>query len=201
MVPIVELVSGPLDSGVAAVGNINQQMEPNQATMINARHEPLNRYALLTGFIVLLFVPLMVALFPERWFPPHGRGATVNVPRYMNNATPIPFSPFEEETRIRIDLPNDGETYLGRNRVTGEDLVEGIKNLKAARPADAQIIYLKAGVGVSHGSIVETLKTIRAAGIDRVGLVVKRKAPGGGIENGALEVKLQVPAGENQTGK
>jgi hypothetical protein len=54
---------------------------------------------------------------------------------------------------------------------------------------------------VSHGGIVETLKTIRAAGIDRVGLVVKRKAPGGGIENGSLEVKLQVPAGENQTGK
>jgi len=164
--------------------------------MINVKHEALNRYALLAGFIVLLLIPLLVVLFAEQRFP-RERHETVNLPRYMNNAAHIAFNRYDEDPRILVSLPNDGETYLGRYRLMGEDLIASIKKLRAARPADAGIVYLKAGVAVSHGSIVETLKTIRAAGIDRIGLVVKKeKAPDGGNENGSLEVKLQVEAAE-----
>jgi biopolymer transport protein ExbD len=166
--------------------------------MINAKHEALNRYALLTGFIVLLLVPLLVVLFAAERFPPE-RHETVNLPRYMDNAAHIAFNRYDEDPRILVSLPNDGETYLGRYRLMREDLIESIKKLRASRPADAGIVYLKAGVAVSHGSIVETLQTIRAAGIDRVGLVVKKgKTPDGGNENGSLEVKLQVEPAEER---
>jgi biopolymer transport protein ExbD len=160
--------------------------------MINARHEALNRYALLTGFIGLLFVPLLVALLSDLRCPPD-RGETVNLPRYMSHAAHIAFNCYYEDPRMVVSLPMDGETYLGRIRLTGGELTQGIKKLRAVQQADAGIVYLKAGLGVDHVSIVETLQTIRAAGINRVGLLVKKaRAADGGNENGFLEVKLQV---------
>jgi len=158
--------------------------------MIYASHKPLNQSALLTGFIALLFVPLLVVLFSDLKGPPD-RGETVNVPRYVKNAGHIVFNCYDEELRILISVPEDGATYLGRYHLTREDLVEGIKKVQTTRPADARIVYLKAGVGVSYGSVVETLQTIRAAGIDRVGLVVRKKqTDGGGEAAGFLEVRL-----------
>lgn len=168
--------------------------------MINANHQALMRYALLMGFIGLLLVPLLVALFSDIRFPPD-RGETVNVPRHMNNAAHIAFNLYDEDPRIVVHLPNDGETYLGRDHLTDEDLTEGLKKLKAARPADAGIVYLKAGVAVSHGNFVETLQRIRSAGIDRVGLMVRKdKGDGSNEEAGFLEVKLQTEVAQGKQG-
>lgn len=162
--------------------------------MINASHKPLNQSALLAGFIVLLFVPLFVALFSDLRCPPD-RGETVNVPRYVNNAARIAFNCYDGDTRILISIPEDWATYLGRYHVTREDLIEGIKEVKTTRPADAGIVYLKAGVGVSYGSVVEVLQTVRAAGIDRVGLVVlKAKPSDDGNHSGFLEVRVSQPS-------
>ena len=158
--------------------------------MIKASHKLLKQSALLAGFLVLLLVPLLVALFSDLKCPPD-RGETVSVPRYVHNAANIAFNCYDDDFRILISLPQDGATYLGRYHMMPEDLVQSIKKVKTARPADAGIVYLKGGVGVSYGSIVETLQTIRAAGIDRVGLVVrKEQVDGGGEKAGFLEVRL-----------
>ena len=120
--------------------------------MIDASHQTLKRYALLLCSLGLLVLPLLIFLRPELQFINHGE--TVNVPRYMNNATPVSISFFQDDSRIVLSLPNDGDMYLGKFRTTGEELVEGIKKLAEARPPRERIIYVKGGVGVSHGSII-----------------------------------------------
>lgn len=97
--------------------------------MINIKPEALNRYALLMGFVGLLFIPLMVVLISEQRCPPDS-AETVNVPRDVNNAAYIAFTCYVEDRRILIHIPADEYTYLGRYGVTREDLVAGIKKVK-----------------------------------------------------------------------
>lgn len=154
--------------------------------MINATHQALKRYALLSCSLGLLVLPLLISLRPEQQFI--NRGETVNLPRHVSNAAPVSISPFQGDTRIVLSIPQDGVTYLGKFRSTGEHLIEDIKKLAEARPARERIVYVKGGAGVSHGSIIDALKIVRAAGIDRVRLLVKKET--GENRDGFLEVRL-----------
>lgn len=74
-----------------------------------------------------------------------------------------------------VSIPTDGEFYFGKVRVTKADIPEMVKQAWKDKPPDEQIAYIKAGVFVRYGTVVSVMDAMRAAGVDRIGLLADKK--------------------------
>jgi biopolymer transport protein ExbD len=85
------------------------------------------------------------------------------------------------ESSIVISVPNDGEYYLGKQRLEKEQLSDKVDTmLKAIKNEQDRIVYIKSGVGVSYGDVVNVINEVRKLGVDKIGLVADKKKKGGG---------------------
>jgi biopolymer transport protein ExbD len=132
--------------------------------------------------LVLLIIFMVVTPFLQQ-------GITVNLPRETNN--PDVDQNIIKENSIVISIPNDNEYYLGKQKVTidvsgdasqdpnkdfrdkVERMLEPLKN-----EPDRQIVYIKSGVGVSYGTVVNVINEVRKLGVDKIGLVADKKKGG-----------------------
>jgi biopolymer transport protein ExbD len=86
-----------------------------------------------------------------------------------------------KESSIVISVPNDGEYYLGKQRLEKEQLSDKVDTmLKAIKNEQDRIVYIKSGVGVSYGDVVNVINEVRKLGVDKIGLVADKKKKGGG---------------------
>jgi len=53
-----------------------------------------------------------------------------------------------------------------------DTLLKGIKN------EQDRIVYIKSGVGVSYGDVVNVINEVRKLGVDKIGLVADKKKGG-----------------------
>jgi len=121
--------------------------------------------------LVLLIIFMVVTPFLQQ-------GITVALPKNMNNPDIDPN--IIKESSIVISVPNDGEYYLGKKRVTKEELKDQVDKLlkDKQRKEEDRIVYIKSGVGVSYGDVVEVINQVRQLGVDRIGLVADKKKKG-----------------------
>ena len=78
-----------------------------------------------------------------------------------------------------ISVPNDGEYYLGKQRLQREQLAEKVDaKLKDVKNDQDRIVYIKSGVGVSYGDVVNVINEVRKLGVDKIGLVADKKKKG-----------------------
>jgi biopolymer transport protein ExbD len=129
--------------------------------------------------LVLLIIFMVVTPFLQQ-------GITVNIPRESLN--PDVDQNIIKESSIVISIPNDGEFYLGKQKVTIElssdpnqdpnkdfrDKVERMLEPLKNEP-ERQIVYIKSGVGVSYGTVVNVINEVRKLGVDKIGLVADKK--------------------------
>ena len=101
-------------------------------------------------------------------------GVTVTLPRGTN---PDEDPNITKETSVVVAIPNAGEYFIGRDQVKGKDaLVARIKQSMAAlKPSDPHVVYIKGGVNVPYGEIVNVVDAIRDANIEQIGLVAEKK--------------------------
>jgi len=119
--------------------------------------------------LVLLIIFMVITPFLQQ-------GVTVAIPRDMNSPDVDPA--IIKESSVVISIPNDGEYYLAKDRITKEDLGARVeKAMKNKTDAD-RIVYIKSGVNVSYGSVVEIINVVRKAGVDKIGLVADKKKKG-----------------------
>src|SRR2546425_6506688 len=116
--------------GMAAGGGGGLQSEINVTPMVDI-------------MLVLLIIFMVVT-------PLLQHGVTVSLPQNMNN--PEEDQRINKETAIVIAIPNDGEYYLGKQRIGSLDQVKDkvdsmLKNIKTE---EDRIVYIKSGVGVSY---------------------------------------------------
>src|SRR5205085_10586652 len=92
--------------------------------------------------LVLLIIFMVVTPFLQQ-------GITVALPKNMNNPDIDPN--IIKESSIVISVPNDGEYYLGKKRVTKEELTDQVDKLlkDIQRKEEDRIVYIKSGGGVS----------------------------------------------------
>lgn len=100
-------------------------------------------------------------------------GVTVILPRGKN---PDEDANITKDSAVVVAIPSDGVYYLGRDPVRKEQLVEKIKvRMKALKPSDPQVVYIKGGVNVQYGDVVDVVNMIRDAGYEQLGLVSDKK--------------------------
>jgi biopolymer transport protein ExbD/biopolymer transport protein TolR len=119
--------------------------------------------------LVLLIIFMVVTPFLQQ-------GVTVSLPRDMNNPEVDPA--IIKESSVVISIPNDGEYYVGKERIAKEELGTRIDKMMKSKTEAERIVYIKSGVGVQYGSVVEIINVVREAGIDKIGLVADKKKGG-----------------------
>ncbi len=121
--------------------------------------------------LVLLIIFMVVTPFLQQ-------GITVALPKNMTNPDVDPN--IIKESSIVISVPNDGEYYLGKIKVAKEQLAEKVDSMlqKNAKKDEDRIVYIKSGVGVSYGDVVNVINEVRKLGVDKIGLVADKKKGG-----------------------
>jgi biopolymer transport protein TolR len=120
--------------------------------------------------LVLLIIFMVVTPFLQQ-------GITVALPKNMSNPDVDPN--IIKESSIVISVPNDGEYYLGKQKLAKEQLGEKVDSmLKGIKNEQDRIVYIKSGVGVSYGDVVNVINEVRKLGVDKIGLVADKKKGG-----------------------
>jgi biopolymer transport protein TolR len=110
------------------------------------------------------------------------QGVTVNIPREMN--TPEEDSDITKDTSVVISIPDNNNFYIGKDPFPLTALGEKIKAMMKDKAPDKRIVYIKSGVEVDYGTVVEAIDTIRKQDIDKIGLVAdKKKGTGAPAQN------------------
>ncbi len=120
--------------------------------------------------LVLLIIFMVVTPFLQQ-------GITVALPKNMANPEVDPN--IIKESSVVISIPNDGEYYLAKKPVRKDELAGKVDTmLKAIKNEQDRIVYIKSGVGVSYGDVVNVINEVRALGVDKIGLVADKKKKG-----------------------
>jgi biopolymer transport protein ExbD/biopolymer transport protein TolR len=143
--------------GMAAGGSSGLQSEINVTPMVDI-------------MLVLLIIFMVVT-------PMLQHGVTVNLPKDLNN--PVEDQRIVRDDSIVIAIPNDGEYYLNKDRITKEQIKDRVqKMLDKIKKEEDKVVYIKSGVGVSYGDVVNVINEVRALGVDKIGLVADKKKGG-----------------------
>src|SRR4030095_6690221 len=117
--------------------------------------------------LVLLIIFLVVTPFLQP-------GISVVLPKNLKNPEVDPG--IINDSSVVISIPSDGEYYLGKKRVQMERLAEEVGYMLAStKNAQERIVYIKSGVAVSYGNVVNVINEIRKRDVDQVGLVADKK--------------------------
>ncbi len=120
--------------------------------------------------LVLLIIFMVVTPFLQQ-------GITVALPKNLTN--PEVDQNIIKESSIVISIPNDGQYYLGKVAVQREQLTEKVdRMLQGIKNDNEKIVYIKSGVGVSYGDVVNVINEVRKLGVDKIGLVADKKKGG-----------------------
>ena len=120
--------------------------------------------------LVLLIIFMVVTPFLQQ-------GITVALPKNMTNPDVDPN--IIKESSVVISIPNDGEYYLGKQRIGREQLTDKVDSmLKHIKSEQDRIVYIKSGFGVSYGDVVNVINEVRKLGVDKIGLVADKKKKG-----------------------
>ena len=140
--------------GMAAGGSGGLQSEINVTPMVDI-------------MLVLLIIFMVVT-------PMLQHGVTVNLPKDLNN--PEEDQRIIKDNSIVIAIPENGKYYLGKDLVSKEQLKDKVeKMLGNIKKEEDKVVYIKSGVGVSYGDVVNVINEVRALGVDKIGLVADKK--------------------------
>jgi biopolymer transport protein TolR len=133
----------------------------------------INVTPLIDVLLVLLIIFMVVTPFLQQ-------GVTVAIPRETNSPDVDPA--IIKETSVVISIPNDGEYYLGKEKIDKNDIGTEVKRRMEKKAPEEQIVYIKSGVGVSYGDVVAVIDEVRRKGeVQQIGLVADKKKGGAAV--------------------
>lgn len=120
--------------------------------------------------LVLLIIFMVVT-------PMLQHGITVTLPQNLLN--PEEDQKIIKETSVVISIPNNGEYYLGKVKLSQDEIKTKVgPMLEKMKTDEDRIVYIKSGVNVSYGDVVNVINEVRALGVDKIGLVADKKKGG-----------------------
>jgi biopolymer transport protein ExbD/biopolymer transport protein TolR len=125
----------------------------------------------VTPMVDIMLVLLIIFLVVTPFIQP---GIAVPVPKNMANPDVDPK--IIRESSVVISIPNDAEYYVGKKRLRKEQVGEEVQRMLATNRSDPdRIVYIKSGVGVTYGEVVNVINEVRKVGVDKIGLVADKK--------------------------
>jgi biopolymer transport protein ExbD/biopolymer transport protein TolR len=129
----------------------------------------INVTPMVDVMLVLLIIFMIVT-------PLLQQGVSVNLPKEMN--TPEEDAEITKDTSVVISIPDNTNFYIGKDQYPLTSLGEKIQTMMKDKAPDKRIVYIKSGVDVDYGRVVEAIDTIRKQDIDKIGLVADKKKGG-----------------------
>ena len=102
----------------------------------------------------------------------------------VNNPTPMQDA--DKEDALLISVMKNGDVFFGADKVTVDSLTGKVKDRLTNRTN--KIVYVKADARAHFGNVVQVVDSVRAAGVDDLGLLTEQRkstpnappAPAGG---------------------
>ena len=126
----------------------------------------INVTPMVDVMLVLLIIFMIVT-------PLLQQGVSVNLPRDM--MSPDEDADIAKDTSVIIAIPDNNNFYIGKEQFPLTALGDKIKRLMENKTPEKRIVYIKSGVEVDYGKVVEAIDTIRKQDIDKIGLVADKK--------------------------
>ena len=126
----------------------------------------INVTPMVDVMLVLLIIFMVVT-------PLLQQGVSVNLPREM--ISPDEDGDIAKDTSVIVAIPDNSNFYIGKDQYPLTALGERIKTLMQDKAPEKRIVYIKSGVEVDYGKVVEAIDTIRKQDIDKIGLVADKK--------------------------
>jgi len=126
----------------------------------------INVTPMVDVMLVLLIIFMIVT-------PLLQQGVSVNLPRDMISADED--GEISKDTSVVIAIPDNNNFYIGKEQYPLNALGEKIKKMMENKTPEKRIVYIKSGIDVDYGKVVEAIDTIRKQDIDKIGLVADRK--------------------------
>ena len=140
--------------------------------------DELNSEINVTPMVDVMLVLLIIFMIVT---PLLNEGVAVNLPKDM--ATPVEDAEISKDTSVVISIPDNSNFYIGKDPFPLDNLADKIKTMMQDKAPDKRIVYIKAGIEVDYGTVVQAIDVIRKQDIDKIGLVADRKRGGGGGGN------------------
>src|SRR5687768_4558262 len=126
----------------------------------------INVTPMVDVMLVLLIIFMIVT-------PLLQQGVTVNYPKELT--MPEEDGDITKDTSVVISIPDNNNFYLGKEQFPLTALGEKIQTMMKDKAPDKRIVYIKSGVEVDYGTVVEAIDIIRKQDIDKIGLVADKK--------------------------
>lgn len=140
--------------------------------------EEYNSQINVTPMVDVMLVLLIIFMIVT---PLLQQGVSVDIPK--NLISPDEDADITKDTSVVIAIPNNSDFYLGKEQYPITALGEKIQSMMKDKAPDKRIVYIKSGVDVDYGTVVQAIDTIRKQDIDKIGLVADRKKGGEETEN------------------
>jgi biopolymer transport protein ExbD/biopolymer transport protein TolR len=126
----------------------------------------INVTPMVDVMLVLLIIFMIVT-------PLLQQGVSVNLPRDM--VSPDEDPDIAKDTSVIIAIPDNSNFYIGKEQYPLDALGDVIKRRMEGKTPEKRIVYIKSGVDVDYGRVVQAIDTIRKQDIDKIGLVADKK--------------------------
>ena len=97
------------------------------------------------------------------------KGVSVELAQTNN---PIDMQEADAEDAVLVSVTRDGKFFLGADDVRLEELPGLVVNILTGRLD--KTVYVKSDFRSRYGDVVAVVDTVRAAGVDRIGLLTER---------------------------
>jgi biopolymer transport protein TolR len=128
----------------------------------------INVTPMVDVMLVLLIIFMVVT-------PMLQKGVSVDMAK-VNNPEQMPDA--DKEDALLVSITRDGMVYLGSDRIDVDTLTNKVKDRLTNKPDKR--VYVKADMRTRFGGVVQVVDSVRAAGVDDLGLLTdqKKQAPG-----------------------
>jgi biopolymer transport protein TolR len=123
----------------------------------------INVTPMVDVMLVLLIIFMVVT-------PMLQKGISVDMAK-VNNPEQMPDA--DKEDALLVSITRDGKVYFGSEQITVDNLTTKVKDRLANKPDKR--VYVKADMRARFGNVVQVVDSVRAAGVDDLGLLTDQR--------------------------
>ena len=132
----------------------------NEGAKVNS---DINVTPMVDVMLVLLIIFMVVT-------PMLQHGVSVDMAQ-VNNPEQMPDA--DKEDALLVSVTRDGMVYFGSDQISIDNLTTKVKDRLANKPDKR--VYVKADMRARFGGVVQVVDSVRAAGVDDLGLLTDQK--------------------------